>query len=137
MNILTQWVDKNWKWCALVMTTIVLAVVLMNVYDGDHRVRVPSDEAIPSLEGNTWRVSIMDGKKVFESAEVNSISGSNTHYRMRHITNTGEEIIVTFDVNWQKGTVISPELGEGTIERNKKLNELKIIFEKWTITKNY
>lgn len=137
INISVQWVDKNWKWCALVLCTIVLGTVLMIVYNGDERVRIPTGEAVPSLESNEWRISEMDGKSVLESAEVRSADGSNTHYSLRHITETGKEIIVTFNIDWQMGTATSPELGEGKIEKDSKLNTIKITFEKWTIKKYY
>lgn len=135
--IITQWIDKNWKWCALALCTIVLAIVLFVVFDGDDRVRIPIDEAVPSLESKSWRISEMDSKSVFGSAEVSSVDGSNTHYSLRHITETGKEIIVTFNVDWQTGTAMSPELGEGKIEKDSKLNTIKIIFEEWTISRYY
>lgn len=135
--IITQWIDKNWKWSALALCTIVLAIVLFVVFDGDDRVRIPIDEAVPSLESKSWRISEMDSKSVFGSAEVSSVDGSNTHYSLRHITETGKEIIVTFNVDWQTGTVMSPELGEGKIEKDSKLNTIKIIFEEWTISRYY
>jgi hypothetical protein len=34
-------------------------------------------------------------------------------------------------VDWQKGIVTSPDLGEGTIEKESRSKNLKIVFDKW------
>ena len=136
-NIFNYWLKSNWKWCIGILLSIIVALVLMNIWRGDDTVKVPLGDSKPPLESNTWRISQMDGINVHESAEVFSVNGSNTHYGIRHITETGKEIVVNFDVDWQMGTVVSPELGEGKIERDDKLKELNLTFEKWTLKRNY
>lgn len=137
INIFNQWLNNNWKWCIGMLLSVIVALALMNVWRGDDTLKVPLSETTPSLESNAWKISKMDGINVNESAEVYSVDGSNSHYGMRHITENGREISVTFNVDWQLETVSSPELGEGKIERDDKLNELKLIFEKWTLKRNY
>ena len=137
INICHQWWNNNWKWCIGMLLSIIVALTLMNVWRGDNTVKVPLGETTPSLESNAWRISKMDGINVNESAEVFSVNGSNTHYSIRHITETGKEILVNFEIDWQMGTVVSPELGEGKIERDNKMNELKLSFEKWTLKRKY
>lgn len=132
-----QWTIDNWKWSVGILLFVIFALLLMNVWGGDDTLKVPLSETTPSLESNTWKISKMDGINVNESAEVYSVDGSNSHYGMRHITENGREISVTFNVDWQLETVSSPELGEGKIERDDKLNELKLIFEKWTLKRYY
>ena len=138
LNISFQWVDKHWQWCAGALCLIVIPVVLMSIFDGGNSVEISDGQAVPSLQG-TWRVRLMEGQNVNEGATITQAGENNTQYNISIIRNDIPDDSPNMDykfetalsVDWQKGIVTSPDLGEGTIEKESRSKNLKIVFDKW------
>lgn len=89
----------------------------------------------PPLDGKTWIVREKNGGKIPSGkgkAEIQSMNYEATDYSMIVMTEMGPEEY-HFSYNRQEGTLSSPELGEGHVEKGHGIYKLKIVFEGWIL----
>lgn len=136
-EVAKEWVKEHRKWCFTVLSLFILSLTLIGLWSTREIEPLPSVEAISVLESKSWSVTMMDGKTVNESATISSSNVDKTLYNIRIVTQYGKVEDLTFSVDWQTGKVISRQMGEGNIVKNKRAQEIIIEFEKWTFTQGY
>ena len=141
--------ETLWNWCLAhkrwgAIAAGVLAVLLVgtiafkaiNASEPDRRPEVVADGGTyPPLDGKTWIVREKNGGKIPAGkgrAEIRSMNFEATDYSMIVMTEMGPEEY-HFSYDRQKGTLSSPELGEGHVEKGHRIYKLKIIFEGWIL----
>jgi hypothetical protein len=138
------------KWIIALIAGVLAAVVglvLINTCSGnDSPSAILSEQAedglpqMPPLDGSSWTVVQMEGQHMplgTAGAEIHSMDNGGTDLRMGVLNDYGAYREITLTYDRQTGRLLSPELGEGHVEKDERLMKLKIVFEGWLLEKMY
>ena len=138
------------KWIIALIAGVLAAVVglvLINTCSGnDSPSAILSEQTedglpqMPPLDGSSWTVVQMEGQHMplgTAGAEIHSMDNGGTDLRMGVLNDYGAYREITLTYDRQTGRLLSPELGEGHVEKDERLMKLKIVFEGWLLEKMY
>jgi hypothetical protein len=146
---LSDFIKKYWIWLAGIVFLVLVALTIVRIGKIIHlssedeipaeQSNITAAELFPILDGKAWQVKEMEGTKIPDaqgSAKIVSINDEGTDCKMVITTNLRSQYReINFQYNRLTGSLYSPELGEGKVEKLTGFVTLKISFKGWIIEK--